>query len=277
MKRFATICAAAAIILAASDLASAAVVTLLFDANDIFNYATTDDTTLNQQGTARRVWTGGQTLPTGRSYRTYNDAGRDPGATAAQDLQSVADIVGWTGASAGYEGVSYVQLWLRGGNDAWGEKVKVKSGTLTASMNGEYDWTANVDAYGTPTFNTILGGPGHQNAISPTFNTAKNLWSVTGDLYVDNDGDGVYDTGEDLVGGNQYTIWFNATTNNWPWRDDYNQTTDLWQDPWPQIQGTILATATPEPATIVVWSLLGVGSWLGTRVWRRRNPVGRSA
>jgi hypothetical protein len=25
----------------------------------------------------------------------------------------------------------------------------------------------------------------------------------------------------------------------------------------------------PEPATIVVWSLLGAGSWLGMRVWRR--------
>ena len=27
----------------------------------------------------------------------------------------------------------------------------------------------------------------------------------------------------------------------------------------------------PEPATIVVWSLLGAGSWFGMRVWRRRD------
>ncbi|MCG2682862.1 MAG: hypothetical protein L6306_04525 [Planctomycetales bacterium] len=34
--------------------------------------------------------------------------------------------------------------------------------------------------------------------------------------------------------------------------------------------------AVPEPATIIVWSLLGAGSWLGMRVWRRRGgPVGR--
>ena len=34
----------------------------------------------------------------------------------------------------------------------------------------------------------------------------------------------------------------------------------------------------PEPATIIIWSLLGAGSWLGTRVWRqRRGPVGRQA
>jgi len=33
----------------------------------------------------------------------------------------------------------------------------------------------------------------------------------------------------------------------------------------------------PEPATIVIWSLLGMGSWLGMRVWRQRRggPVGR--
>lgn len=31
----------------------------------------------------------------------------------------------------------------------------------------------------------------------------------------------------------------------------------------------------PEPATFLVWSLLGMASWLGMRVWRRRIPVGR--
>ena len=32
----------------------------------------------------------------------------------------------------------------------------------------------------------------------------------------------------------------------------------------------------PEPASLIVWSLLGMGSWLGMRVWRRRRgPVGR--
>jgi hypothetical protein len=32
----------------------------------------------------------------------------------------------------------------------------------------------------------------------------------------------------------------------------------------------------PEPATIIVWSLLGAASWLGMGVWRRRRgPVGR--
>ena len=31
----------------------------------------------------------------------------------------------------------------------------------------------------------------------------------------------------------------------------------------------------PEPATIIIWSLLGAVSWLGMRVARRRGPIGR--
>jgi hypothetical protein len=31
----------------------------------------------------------------------------------------------------------------------------------------------------------------------------------------------------------------------------------------------------PEPATIIIWSLLGAGGWLGMSVSRRRRPVGR--
>ncbi len=33
--------------------------------------------------------------------------------------------------------------------------------------------------------------------------------------------------------------------------------------------------STPEPATMIVWSLLGAASWLGMRVWRRGRPTGR--
>ena len=42
------------------------------------------------------------------------------------------------------------------------------------------------------------------------------------------------------------------------------------------VLGTQGNTAVPEPATIIVWSLLGAASWLGMGVWRqRRGPVGR--
>jgi hypothetical protein len=35
-----------------------------------------------------------------------------------------------------------------------------------------------------------------------------------------------------------------------------------------------LESVVPEACTLVIWSLLGAGSWLGMRVWRRRGPVG---
>ena len=40
-----------------------------------------------------------------------------------------------------------------------------------------------------------------------------------------------------------------------------------------QIGGNItgLSDVVPEPATIIIWSLLGLGSWLGLGVWRRRR------
>jgi hypothetical protein len=38
----------------------------------------------------------------------------------------------------------------------------------------------------------------------------------------------------------------------------------------------VIGLAVPEPATVVVWSLLGAVGWLGIRVWRRGKHVGQS-
>ncbi len=38
---------------------------------------------------------------------------------------------------------------------------------------------------------------------------------------------------------------------------------------------SIVLTPTPEPATLLIWSLLGATSWLGVRVVRRGRRVGR--
>jgi hypothetical protein len=44
---------------------------------------------------------------------------------------------------------------------------------------------------------------------------------------------------------------------------------------WGDVVASPEPVVIPEPATIIIWSLLGAGSWLGMRVWRRRGPVGR--
>jgi len=238
-------------------LAQATTVTLQFDPMDIFNYATSDGTRLNQLGVARMI--SGNPSPTGRDYRTYNDATRDTGATAAKDLQSVADILTWS-AFAGYQGASHVQLWLSDGSSVrnWGETIVQKLGTgLSASVNGEYDWTVNTTANPWVTgaevvhYNTVLGGAGHQNALS-SYHPAQELWTVTGDFYVDEDASGTYTAGDsDLMMGGLYPIWFSASFNNWHMLDDYGN------DAWGSfvLEGTIMATVVPEPATL---TLLGI-------------------
>jgi len=259
MKKFLVVLCAMSLVLAT--IGTAGATTLQFDPNDIFNYATTDDTRLNQQGTARAIWGQGRTTldlnasgATGRYYQTYND-GADPydrmdDATAEKDLKSVANILDWT-ASYGHQGLIWMQLYLQGGNGStWGERVMVKSGAMSGSVNGESGWSSSLSGP-TPIYNTT-----NYTAISPDANPAEKLFSVTGDFFVDVDGSGGYNTGDsDLVAGQDYTIWFFAKLNNWTYFDDYGN--GIGGNPG-YIEGTIIATAdpVPEPATML---LLGTG------------------
>ena len=218
-------------------------IALVFNPNDIFMYATEDGTRLEQQGTARHLEnsTNSQELnPLLRYYMTYNDSdtGRDDGATPEEDLESISNILGWT-ASCPHQGVCHLQLWLKDGYNVtlWGEKV-IADSFSGASVNGETDWNADVST-GYAHFNTVLGGPENQNAISLDVRPAENLWYVAGDFYDLDD--------SDLEVGKEYTIWFYATLNNWHYVDAYgndNWDLALWNQAY--IEGTIIAVALPE-------------------------------
>ena len=274
MKKILAICLVLVFILSVSGTAGANTVTLVFDANDIFDYATSNDTMLNQQGTARAIWgKQGETLrttldlnltgETGRYYQTYND-GVDPydrmgDATAAQDLQSVENILSWT-AQHSYQGINWMQLYLQGGSGStldWGERIVwTGSGSMTPSVNGEFGWRIPGGYGDTPVYDTLLGSNPNTNwnAISPDANPAEKLFSVTGDFFYDTDGSGTFNAGDtDLVLGQDYTIWFFAKLSNYTYIDDYGN--GIGGNPG-YIEGTLMATAVPIPGA--VW-LLGAG------------------
>ncbi|MCK5721746.1 MAG: hypothetical protein KAI84_04360 [Gammaproteobacteria bacterium] len=232
MKKFFVLICVAVIMFILGNVVQANEVALVFNANDIFNYATEDNTRLNQQGKARRI----HECPTGRYYLTYNDSAREDDADAYQDIQSIANILGWE-AFAGHQGACHLQLWLKGGSNAlnWGEYVVVNNGFTGSSVNGETEWTVDHSS-GSVHFNTVLGdcNAGHCNAIS-SYHPAEYLWSVAGDFTA---------SGQGLVIGQQYTIWFDAILNNWHYVDDYGN--DTWGGYLqPHVEGTIVATAFP--------------------------------
>lgn len=109
--------------------------------------------------------------------------------------------------------------------------------------NGVVDWPAT--GWGSPTDPTNA-----YNTVS-----AAESWSS----HFQSNDDPTFATYENAIGIAQLQLTADGVT-----QDEQNQmvmTCVMNQGGGPPI---------PEPATIVVWSLLGAAGWLGMRVWRRR-------
>ena len=281
MIAVAGVMAAVAVCLAATGLAWANVVTLEFDQNKILNYATSDDTRLNQQGTARRFeyqTRAGESSPWGLTaqYTTYDDGyyNRPVGQNATDDIANIGRA--YSACTEWYHGISQIQLWLRGGAGAqhWGETVVQKPSAgqnLTISTGGASGWSTNsqvqVDVDGGQ-YDSVVFNHGGCSDTDPWLNSSNlmtEIFSVTGDFYIDENGNGIYDAGDsDLVEGKTYTLWFYAPMNNCYFEDAYNLGSYI-NTGTANEKGAMEGTV-PEPATI---ALLGLGSL--TLLSRRRK------
>jgi PEP-CTERM motif-containing protein len=268
MKKLVTMCAMVAV-LAAAGVANANVFTLEFSPNELLAYSSSDGTRLDQLGTARRFeyQTRADNLsPWGLAaeYTTYDDASYDRpvGQNATDDIANIASS--YSACTAEYQGISQIQLWLRGGISRWGETIVQKPSAgqnLTISTGGAGGWTTgsqvqvDVDAGG---YDSVVFNHNGNPATDPWLNgdnLMSETFSVTGDFYVDENGNGVYDAGDsDLVEGTKYVLWFYAPVNNCYFQDAYNPGSYIntgMENEKGAIEGTI-----PEPATM---SLLGIG------------------
>ncbi len=270
MKKVLTICAVAAV-LAAAGAVNANIFTLEFSPNNLLDYSSSDGTRLNQQGTARRFVY--QTRVDDQSpwgleaeYTTYDDDyyDRPIGQNATDDIANIASA--YSACTEVYQGISWIQLWLRGGTNVqhWGETVVQKPSigqNLTISTGGAGGWStgSQVDVDVDGGYDSVVFNHNGNPATDPWLNGSNLMsetFSVTGDFYVDENGNGTYEDGidSDLVEGTVYTLWFYAVMNNCYFEDAYNAGSYI-NTGMPNEKGAMEGTI-PEPATIC---LLGLG------------------
>jgi hypothetical protein len=188
---------------------------------------------------------------------------------------STAGFNAWLGslASKPGQGISEFNLWLQDGvtdqANAWGENISITDFTKPITGIGPTGWIASV-----------IDAP---LAWGDAFKGRKEIVFSTTDpnAYIRPGYDGVFEfTAEtSAVVGGTYAIWVGAggdgvgDSQNAPgsvhhdeWSYDGTQYSS---DPTDNFQRVITAEAVPEPATIIIWSLLG-GLGIVVGCWRKR-------
>ncbi|MCD4728338.1 MAG: hypothetical protein K8R46_11790 [Pirellulales bacterium] len=297
MKRFVMILAVAGLIMAVGSLAQAAVVTLQFDPNDLIDLYPADSSGLKAtQVDARRLhherW--GSTI-----YNTFSDA-MATGHTQSEDYNT---YLNWRDSLGENEGIAMFNMWFLDNPLArsWGESTVVKPGTtVTATAAGDWNYRIIHNAYGLGG-DTVQWWTTDQTKLLRPGGADIGEFSITADLYHDTNEDGWDASDPDVQFGETVRFWagllngddadfYRSDTqavyydaDGWGTRDTYAGFTPSGAyysssavDYGSGFEAALSATAIPEPASVLVWCLLGAGSWLGMRVWRRRRiPVGQ--
>jgi hypothetical protein len=289
MKRFMILlCAVAVVGLAAA--AAQAAITITFDPDALIQAyppaaGTSDVAGQNKvsQENARRVH-----QPWGTVYETfYNPANPQP------QNNSYNTYMNWRDSLGVGEGIAVFNSWFIDGPAArtWGEKVVVKPGTtITGTATDGWQVRVIANPYG------IGGGIVQWWTLdsSKYINTVSNIgdFSITADLYWDTgpagwdlndlpvlDGDVVRFWLGCLNGDDPETYrsdtqalyfdnvgWGNRPSNVAPFNAIYSDAAGHYGSGFESV------LTTPEPATIIVWSLLGMVA-VGFGVWRRKRAA----
>jgi hypothetical protein len=247
MKKCAIMCAALAM-LAVAVVAQASVQTILFNGSDIV----ADAPAAPNLGTP--AVGDGYISTSSATIRTYGVSG-DPAAFNA-----------WLGSLGNGQGISGFNLWLQDGlsNQAglWGETIALADPKISAANIVPFassGWTASVYTVGTKWGDTWIGS----KLISYTANSAADYlrpgtqasFGFTADV-IGFDG-----------GSSPYQMWVgagNAASSD----TDVNQLAGVAGGVY--FQRAITAEATPEPTTVIIWSLFGV-LCITVGYWRRKR------
>jgi len=285
MKRLMIAVLSVGLVLVGAQMARAVVYTFQFSEEDLYNHTQTSNTRLYAQDAPRRnhiVWkTDVQTTDSAQGNVSLYDgiAGTDGFfQTATYDAwlatnpkDPAGNALGLTAFNLQGSVPSWVASGSKNGPMAWGEQYLPANGTAA--------WTVLASPTGwTGTVVHMDGAPADRYTILWSSVTYDNRLLMS---TVDGNPDSIFRFSVDIIGdadtvlnpadGNPFEsdgrlrIWFGG---DWVYPDNSgNEGYD----------GVMtLAPVVPEPGTIIIWSVLGAGGWLGMRVARRRRgPVGR--
>ena len=251
-RRFAIVAVVALFAAVCFGLANAqAAVQFSFDPVDFFNYKPVSDGFSTDGGMFKLHQTWGVDM-----YRSWN-----------VDQRPVVDA--WAAGLGENQGIACFNIWLADQANAplWGETL-VSSGSVAPTGSAPNGWTA-----------TVIGNPWPDGGNG----TWLVQWSTDDPTKYIRPGNDVGEFGftfepTTVIDPNaQYTIWFGGAN---PGAGSESTQQALYYTGVGNASGfeaTLGLTPVPEPATLIVWSLLGASSWLGMRVVRQGRRIGRQS